>query len=89
MFRRGDDLEKSLQAKMVWTSWPDYAFKSKLRIINWPSKANAPGYNGVKYNFKHSSNGVTQDAIATSNFLRKQDPESNNSECIRIVPWDN
>ncbi|KAG6864035.1 hypothetical protein C0991_000887 [Blastosporella zonata] len=70
MFCRGDDLEKSLQAKM-------------------PSKANTPGYNGTKYNFKHSSNGVTQDMIAMSNFLCKQDPESNNLECIQIVAWDN
>ncbi|KAG6858038.1 hypothetical protein C0991_003762, partial [Blastosporella zonata] len=57
--------------------------------MNWPSNANTPEYNDAKYDFKHSSNGVTQDAIAMSNFLRKQDPESNNSECIQIVAWDN
>ncbi|KAG6863445.1 hypothetical protein C0991_005742, partial [Blastosporella zonata] len=81
--------DRDKDSKDVWTSWPDYAFKTKLRIINWPSKANTLEYNSAKYNFKHSSNGVTRDTIAMSNFLCKQDPESNNLECIWIVASDN
>ncbi|KAG6858504.1 hypothetical protein C0991_002597, partial [Blastosporella zonata] len=63
-----------------------YRLKGKQKATN----TSGPIPNNIKEDdFKHSSNSVTQDAIATSNFLRKQDPESNNSECIQIVPWDN
>ncbi|KAG6913028.1 hypothetical protein DXG01_010332 [Tephrocybe rancida] len=73
---------------MSWTDWPKFAYIHKLCLINWPVKAVAPGQTDEKYDIKKKSNGVPQQCLTNSNTKRREDPESDDPACIRIISWD-
>ncbi|KAG6914697.1 hypothetical protein DXG01_015866 [Tephrocybe rancida] len=74
--------------KMSWTDWPNFAYTHKLCLINWPVGAVPPGQTDEKYDIKKKSNGVSQQCLKNSNAKRREDPESDDALCIRIVSWD-
>ncbi|KAG6905238.1 hypothetical protein DXG01_004053 [Tephrocybe rancida] len=87
----GNDIEhyaNALDIMMPWTTWPDYAYKHHLCLVNWPHNARAP--NGLKkgrklYDYKDASNGLLQSDINASNWKRGDDYLD---ECaIQIVSW--
>ncbi|KAG6904038.1 hypothetical protein DXG01_012158, partial [Tephrocybe rancida] len=88
LFKRGWDLDVCLAMKMSWTDWPKFAYIHKLCLINWPVKAVAPGQTDEKYDIKKKSNRVSQQCLTNSNAKRREDPESNDPACIRIISWD-
>ncbi|KAG6904842.1 hypothetical protein DXG01_006760 [Tephrocybe rancida] len=73
---------------MSWTDWPKFAYMHKLCLINWPVKAVSPGQTDEKYDIKKKSNGVPQQCLTNSNAKRREDPESDDPACIRIISWD-
>ncbi|KAG6904479.1 hypothetical protein DXG01_009633 [Tephrocybe rancida] len=79
-FKRGWDLDVCLAMKMSWTDWPKFAYMHKLCLINWLTDE--------KYNIKKKSNGVPQQCLTNSNAKRREDPESDDPACIRIISWD-
>ncbi|KAG6904240.1 hypothetical protein DXG01_011530 [Tephrocybe rancida] len=88
LFKRGWDLDVCLAMKMSWTDWPKFAYIHKLCLINWLVKAVAPGQTDEKYDIKKKSNGVPQQCLTNSNAKRREDPESDDPACIRIISWD-
>ncbi|KAG6914120.1 hypothetical protein DXG01_002328 [Tephrocybe rancida] len=88
LFKRRWDLDVCLAMKMSWTDWPKYAYMHKLCLINWPVKAVSPGQTDEKYNIKKKSNGVPQQCLTNSNAKQREDPESDDPACIRIISWD-
>ncbi|KAG6912291.1 hypothetical protein DXG01_015670, partial [Tephrocybe rancida] len=88
LFSRGWDLDVCLAMKMSWTDWPKFAYIHKLCLINWPVDAIPPGQIDEKYDIKKKSNGVSQQFQTNSNAKRREDPESGDPACIRIVSWD-
>ncbi|KAG6913102.1 hypothetical protein DXG01_009653, partial [Tephrocybe rancida] len=88
LFKHVWDLDVCLAMKMLWTDWPKFAYIHKLCLINWPVKAVAPGQTDEKYDIKKKSNGVPQQCLTNSNTKRREDPESDDPACIRIISWD-
>ncbi|KAG6905380.1 hypothetical protein DXG01_003160 [Tephrocybe rancida] len=88
LFKRRWDLDICLAMKMSWTDWPKFAYIHKLCLVNWPVDAVPPGQNDEKYDIKKKSNGVSQQCLTSSNAKRREDPESDDQTCIRIISWD-
>ncbi|KAG6904208.1 hypothetical protein DXG01_011739 [Tephrocybe rancida] len=88
LFKRGWEIDVCLAMKMSWTDWPNFAYTHKLCLINWPVGAVPPGQTDEKYDIKKKSNGVSQQCLKNSNAKRREDPESDDALCIRIVSWD-
>ncbi|KAG6904405.1 hypothetical protein DXG01_010311, partial [Tephrocybe rancida] len=88
LFRHGWDLDICLAMKMSWTDWPKFAYIHKLCLVNWPVDAVPPGQTDEKYDIKKKSNGVSQQCLTSSNAKWREDPESNDQTCIRIISWD-
>ncbi|KAG6914384.1 hypothetical protein DXG01_000662 [Tephrocybe rancida] len=88
LFKCGWDLDVCLAMKMSWTDWPKFAYFHKLCLIKWPVDAIPPGQINKKYNIKKKSNGVSHQFQINSNAKQREDPESDDPACIRIVSWD-
>ncbi|KAG6905099.1 hypothetical protein DXG01_004862 [Tephrocybe rancida] len=88
LFKRGWEIDVCLAMKMSWTDWPNFAYTHKLCLINWPVGAVPPGQTDEKYNIRKKSNGVSQQCLKNSNAKQREDPESDDALCIRIVSWD-
>ncbi|KAG6913941.1 hypothetical protein DXG01_003387 [Tephrocybe rancida] len=84
----GEPLEKCHKIMMPWATWPDYAYKDHLCLVNWPRNARAP--DGLKkgrkpYDYKDASNGLLQSDINPSNW---KCGDYYLDECaIQIVSW--
>ncbi|KAG6904988.1 hypothetical protein DXG01_005800 [Tephrocybe rancida] len=84
LYSRGEPLEKCLKMTMPWLHWPNFAFKPKLCLIEWPSTAHPP--DGKRYKYKDASNGLEQLQINASN--QRCDEDYLDKHAIQIVSWD-
>ncbi|KAG6903954.1 hypothetical protein DXG01_013693, partial [Tephrocybe rancida] len=84
LYSRGEPLKKCLKMTMPWSHWPNFAFKHKLCLIEWPSTARPP--DGKRYEYKDASNGLGQLQINASN--RRRDEDYLDKYTIQIVSWD-
>ncbi|KAG6914626.1 hypothetical protein DXG01_016248 [Tephrocybe rancida] len=80
-------LQLDIAMKMSWMDWPKFAYIHKLCLINWPVNAIPPGQIDEKYDIK-KSNRVSQQFQTNSNAKQREDPESDDPVCTRIVSWD-
>ncbi|KAG6906111.1 hypothetical protein DXG01_015875 [Tephrocybe rancida] len=84
----GEPLEKCRKIMMPWASWPDYACKHHMCLVNWPCKARAPDglkKGGKPYDYKEASNGLLQANINASNWKRGDDYL--HDRAIQIISW--
>ncbi|GLB34372.1 hypothetical protein LshimejAT787_0112560 [Lyophyllum shimeji] len=74
-------LEACKQIKVPWVGWADFAYKEKIRIINWPPSARAPSSG---FDLHSKNDGIPHRHMKASNTARL-DPDDESA--IMIVEW--